>query len=56
MSKRDYTRYELWYGPKKVYIGITNNPEQRLGEHDGDRKRSSRMEVVGSKVTEGTAH
>lgn len=55
MAKRNYTRYELWDGQKKVYIGITNDPDRRIDEHDGDGKRFTRMEIVGPKVKEETA-
>ena len=54
MAKRDYSRYELWDGNKIVYIGITNDPDRRIGEH-GAKKKFSTMQVSGPKVSEETA-
>lgn len=54
MTKRDYSRYELWDGNKIVYIGITNDPDRRIDEH-GIKKDFSTMRVSGPKVSEETA-
>lgn len=54
MAKCDYSRYELWNNRKLVYIGITNDPDRRIGEHGGEKDFST-MRVSGPKVSEGTA-
>ena len=54
MAKRDYSRYELRDGNKIVYIGITNDPDRRIGEHGGEKDFST-MRVSGPKVSEETA-
>lgn len=54
-GKRDCHNYELKQGKKTVYKGITNDPERRLKEHDGDGKKFSHMTVSGSAVTRKTA-
>ncbi|EAY56070.1 MAG: hypothetical protein UBAL2_86920229 [Leptospirillum rubarum] len=55
MAYRDYSRYELWNGRKLVYVGISNDPERRINEHDGSEKRFTTMRVIGPKVSEETA-
>ena len=32
-AKRPTVGYSIWRGGQKRYIGITNDPERRLGEH-----------------------
>ncbi len=54
-GKRDCYNYELKHGKKTVYKGITNDPERRLKEHDGDGKKFSHMKVSGPVVTRTTA-
>ena len=36
-TKRDTYTYDLYKGNKKVYTGITNNPDRRLKEHARDK-------------------
>ena len=54
-SDRDCYNYELKHGKKTVYKGITNDPERRLNEHDGDGKSFTHMKVSSSAVTRETA-
>jgi predicted GIY-YIG superfamily endonuclease len=53
-QERDTARYTLRDGHKIVYIGITNKPERREGEHQQD-KRFDQMRVEGPKVCRDTA-
>ncbi len=55
MSDRDTYKYELKNGKKVVYVGITNNPEQRLKQHENE-KEFTHMNLVGRKTTEEAAH
>ena len=55
MKKRDTYRYRLKDGRKTVYIGITNAPERRRGEHLDRRMKFDKMEIVGPRVTEDSA-
>ena len=52
--ERDTSRYELHQGNKVVYVGITNNPERRMREHEAD-KDFGKMVIIGRKVTRATA-
>ena len=52
---RDTHRYELWQGHRKVYIGITNDPGRREGEHRAGGVDFDRMEIVGPAVTRDSA-
>ncbi len=54
-SDRDCYNYDLKQGKKKVYSGITNDPERRLKEHDADGKKFSHMTVSGPAVKKETA-
>lgn len=54
-NDRDTSRYELWDGHKKVYIGITNDLERRNGEHHAEGLRFDRTEKVGPAVTRDSA-
>ena len=54
-KKRDYYRYELRDGHKIVYIGMTDNPIRREGQHKSEGKDFTRMTLVGRKVTENSA-
>lgn len=54
MGKRDTTRYELRQGNKVVYVGITDNPERRMKEHEADKDFGT-MVTIGPKVTRRTA-
>ena len=51
---RDTTRYTLRNGQKIVYIGITNSPERREGEHQQE-KNFGQMRKEGPKVSKETA-
>ena len=55
MAKRDYSRYELFEGRKKVYIGITNDMERRQQEHSDEGKKFDSIRPVGPRVTEDSA-
>jgi len=55
MPKRNYNRYQLKDGQKVVYIGITNDPERRVAEHQDEGKRFNRMNIVGPAVTKRSA-
>ena len=37
--------YSLFDGPKKVYVGTTDDPERRAAEHQADGKNFTRMKV-----------
>ena len=52
---RNYYRYELKYGNKVVYIGITNNPNRREAEHNNDGKKFTRFSIIGPAVTQDSA-
>lgn len=55
MAPRDHYRYELRDRRKKVYIGITKDPERRMAEHLNEGKSFSKMVLVGPRVTENSA-
>ncbi len=55
MAKRDNHRYELRDKGKIVYVGITDDPDRRQGEHKNEGKRFTSMNVVGPAVTQGSA-
>jgi len=44
----------LWDGNQKVYIGETNTPERREGEHQQDKK-FNKMQIEDPKVSKETA-
>ncbi len=54
-KRRSYSRYELKNGRKTVYRGITNNPERREEEHRDERKKFTKMNTVGPRVTKDAA-
>lgn len=54
-KRRNYHRYELKRGNDILYIGITNDPEEREEEHRTDGKRFGHMRIVGPAVTKDTA-
>lgn len=45
MSKKAKT-YSLWNKGKKVYIGQSEDPEQRAAEHADDGKKFDRVQVT----------
>jgi len=53
-KKRDTYNYNLWNGRKKVYEGITDDPQRRKQEHEQDKK-FTRMEVEKPIVSRDTA-
>lgn len=53
-KKRDTSKYSLWDGQKKIYIGITDNPEARESAHREDKK-FDQMKIEGPKVSRETA-
>ena len=55
MPNRDTTRYELYDGTKKVYIGVTNDLDRRTDEHKAEPLRFSRVNKVGPEVTRDSA-
>lgn len=54
-TKRDTVTYDLKQGPKVVYRGTTNDPEQREQEHRDEGKRFSHMHVTSRRMTEDGA-
>jgi predicted GIY-YIG superfamily endonuclease len=54
-NKRDCYNYELKQGKKTVYKGISNDPERRAKEHEGEGKKFSHMKVSGPAVIRTTA-
>jgi len=54
-KKRNTYRYELKNGRKVVYVGVTENPERRVLEHQDDGKRFTRLSVVGPRVKKESA-
>lgn len=54
-KKRNTVVYELYDKGKKVYIGITDDPERRREEHKKDKKFDT-MKIVTGKRTEESAH
>jgi predicted GIY-YIG superfamily endonuclease len=44
----------LWDGQKKVYIGVTTDPESRENAHRQDKK-FDQMQIEGPKVSRETA-
>ncbi len=55
MQKRDTRNYSLWDGNKKVYIGITDNPQRRQVEHEQEGKRFDRLKAEGPAISRDTA-
>ena len=53
-KRRDTVVYELYNKGKKVYIGITNDPERRRQEHKQDKEFDT-MKIVTGKRTEESA-
>ena len=53
-KKRDTYNYNLWDGRKKVYEGISADPEDREQQHQQDKK-FTRMEVQKPAVSRDTA-
>ncbi len=54
-KKRDTVTYALYDKRKKVYVGVTEDPERRVREHELEGKRFSRMDVTSRKMTEDGA-
>jgi len=50
--KRDTTTYALFDRKRKVYIGTTNDPEERAAPHKNQGKRFTRMEITSRRMTE----
>ena len=56
MTKRRRTlTYRLKAGRRTVYIGSTNDPERREGQHRDEGKRFMRMEIASRRMTEDGA-
>lgn len=51
-KKRDTVTYALYDGNKKVYIGTTNDPEERAQQHKGMGKRFTRMDITSRRMTD----
>ena len=54
-KKQDTVTYELKQGNKVVYVGTTNNPEQREQQHREDGKKFGHMNVTSRRMTEDGA-
>lgn len=54
-KKRDCYRYKLKKGRETVYIGISDDPERRKGQHKQDGKNFNKMSIEGPAVTKETA-
>lgn len=54
-AKRDHCNYKLKTGNKVVYIGETDDPDRREGEHRAAGKKFDRLVCDGPKVSETTA-
>ena len=51
-KKRDTQTYALYDGPKKVYIGTTNDLERRAEQHRDGGKDFTRVEPTSRRMTE----
>ncbi len=51
-KKRDTQTYALYDGPKKVYIGTTNDLERRAEQHRDSGKDFTRVEPTSRRMTE----
>jgi predicted GIY-YIG superfamily endonuclease len=54
-KKRDTVPYSLWQGRKKVYIGTTNDPDRREGEHGATGLNFDKLKVEGPRRTHDSA-
>ncbi len=54
-KKRDTNIYELFNGNKKVYIGISDDPNRREQEHRDEGKKFTSIRIVGPRLTEESA-
>jgi len=54
-KKRAHFRYELRDQGKIVYVGITDDPERREGEHQNEGKHFTSVNIVGPAVTKNSA-
>lgn len=54
-GKCDTITYALYDKKKKVYIGTTNDPEERAAQHKNQGKRFTRMEKTSRRMTEDGA-
>jgi predicted GIY-YIG superfamily endonuclease len=54
-KKQDTVTYELKQGNKVVYVGTTNDPEQREQQHREDGKKFGHMNVTSRRMTEDGA-
>ena len=50
-KERDTVTYSLYDGRKKVYIGITKDLGRRMGEHQAEGKRFTRIDATSRKMT-----
>jgi len=51
-KERDTVTYELKNGNKVVYVGTTNDPEQREEEHRAAGKKFGHMNVTSRRMTD----
>ena len=51
-KKRDTQTYALYDGPKKVYIGTTDDLQRRGEEHRDSGKRFTRIDQTSRQMTE----
>lgn len=54
-KKQDTVTYELKQGNKVVYVGTTNDPEQREQEHREAGKQFGHMNITSRRMTEDGA-
>ena len=54
-NKRNTQTYALYQGNEKVYIGITNDLEQREQKHRNDGKKFSRIEPTSRRMKPDSA-
>jgi predicted GIY-YIG superfamily endonuclease len=54
-NPRDTWNYKLIHNRRTVYVGITNNPEARVQEHENNGKVFDHMRVEGRAKTRESA-
>lgn len=52
VSPRTYYVYELWDGPRKVYIGITSSLDRRMSEHQYSKQFTRMVWYLGKRTIE----